>query len=1220
MKKTLGWIVYHQGIIYPVILFLLTLYLAVINRVPGTYLSGWDTLHPEFNFPLAFQRLIFGVFRTDQGLGAVAAHAHMADFPRVIIIYLLSFVFPNNLLRYFFIVSNLTIGVLGAYFFINYLLKENDKKFINVSAFLGALFYLLNLGTLQQFYVPFEMFTIQYAFLPWLFLTANIFLNKSTKKNLLIFGIISLLSAPMAYASTLWFAYFFSLIAFLIFFLKSNFKKVLILILATLVINSFWLIPNLYFLFSGNAAFIPEAKINKIFSEEAFNYNKSYGNLIDAVIFKNFLFDWPVYSGNNHFDYLLQNWIEHLKNFYWIGYVMLIPIFTGVVNIIIKKDKKWLGLLAATIVSLVFIVNLNPPFESIFLILRNSSSIFREALRFPFTKFSIIMMMGFSVFFGLGSYLTFDFFNKTKLNFKIKLFLFWFQLIGVAVLLIIYMLPVFKGDLISKKMQVNIPSNYFQTFEWFNTKAKDERVAPLPVHSFWGWIYYNWGFQGAQFITFGIKQPVLDRDYDRWNPHNEQYFREMSYAVYSQNIDLIEKVLEKYKIKYLILDENVIDPNSTADNSPLFIDQIKSMFKNSKNITLAKKFGEISIYEYKNNLNKNFISSIDNPKQLNSINLNYEVDWAYLKDHDYIVNTDRKTINNKTLYYFPFDSLSTNQGIVKPDLLSLEGSKLILKPKDLPSGSILTGSSFLDSEPLVLTDIYTEVNNGKYQIIFKPSLQNLGKNKISYEIPMAEIPTILYLNIDNNQTLILKNLTDDKMTYQGSAYLNTKSFNNLAFYSESQQLFTNSSLYLRDPFLCSNPNKNQEITAFNDDKSITIQAKNAEACVKIPLEDLISQNELTNFKTLINISFNVKSNSYGGFCVYDKLSNRCIREQRYINNKKINFYLTPTADELNRYELDLYSDDFKGELSETKYSNISVSKLSSFYILSISPNDIESMFNNQTLKIGYNQNLVLDYISNPVEDVKLDEERYRSNICSNKKPKAFNVKYNSINKYIEYSSEDGSSCDFFTFPDLSHNAGYLVEIENQNEKGLPLRICLANVNTKRCDIYSALPANKIKTKNIILLPPSNDGGYGYNLHLDNYSVGNVESANRIYSIKLYSFPYNWLSQMQFASDGKNKESKIILSNPKQVLPGFFTVRYNSTNGGVIVLNQTYENGWIMLGNSKHYMVNGWANGWIVDGFNKQAIIIYWPQLLEFLGFLMLIGGGCIFIKNKLIFN
>src|ERR1035437_6146999 len=99
---------------WPIIsLLLIAFLLCARNYSPGTFLSGWDTLHPEFNFGLAFQRYIIGVFRVEQGLGAVAAHSDMADLPRLVILYIVHFILPLNFLRYFYVFLNVIVGTLG---------------------------------------------------------------------------------------------------------------------------------------------------------------------------------------------------------------------------------------------------------------------------------------------------------------------------------------------------------------------------------------------------------------------------------------------------------------------------------------------------------------------------------------------------------------------------------------------------------------------------------------------------------------------------------------------------------------------------------------------------------------------------------------------------------------------------------------------------------------------------------------------------------------------------------------------------------------------------------------------------------------------------------------------------------------------------------------------------------------------------------------------------
>ena len=62
--------------------------------------------------------------------------------------------------------------------------------------------------------------------------------------------------------------------------------------------------------------------------------------------------------------------------------------------------------------------------------------------------------------------------------------------------------------------------------KYFDEQDRYGRVLHLPIHSFWGWVTYSWdnrvGYQGAGFLWFGIKQPLIDREFDRWNIANEQ--------------------------------------------------------------------------------------------------------------------------------------------------------------------------------------------------------------------------------------------------------------------------------------------------------------------------------------------------------------------------------------------------------------------------------------------------------------------------------------------------------------------------------------------------------------------------------------------------------------------------------------------------------------------------------------------------------------------------
>lgn len=84
--------------------------------------------------------------------------------------------------------------------------------------------------------------------------------------------------------------------------------------------------------------------------------------------------------------------------------------------------------------------------------------------------------------------------------------------------------------------------------------------------------------------------------------------------------------------------------------------------------------------------------------------------------------------------------------------------------------------------------------------------------------------------------------------------------------------------------------------------------------------------------------------------------------------------------------------------------------------------------------------------------------------------------------------------------------------------------------------------------------------------------------------------------------------------------------------GLIRLSQGFDNGWVGVLISdqlpvisdqikilEHVKVDGWANGWMVpsarqhdDTSARTVILFYWPQLLEYIGFVAL-GFTLIFL-------
>ncbi|MBI4033033.1 MAG: hypothetical protein HY377_00725, partial [Candidatus Blackburnbacteria bacterium] len=639
--------------IAPLALVLVTAILSWVNYTPGTWLSGWDTLHPEFNLSLYLKRIFWGVWQEHQGLGAVASQAHAAELPRLLIVYIFSLFFPPDFLRYAYFFTTLLVGPLGVHFFLNKILpgQTTSRK---IASFCGALVYLLNLAVLQHYYVPFEMFATHFATLPWLFLFATKYLKKGKHKDLILFALITLLATSIAHTPTLFFVYFFGLVLYTGIFglLRKTSREAFLIIVTTIIVNSFWLLPSLYFI-KDHGEKVVNSKIHTMFSDKAFLTGQVFGTIQDTAIFKNFLFDWGEYNKDEgQFVDLFDEWKPYLgAGIIFVGYMVFSLAILGIAISTKSRNRYGLAFLPVFLASLLSITTALPGWEQAIFVLQQKIPLFKEALRFPFTKFSILLAFSFTVYTALAINKVLSTTRSQVLNRLVAL--------GIPLLLILYILPAFQGNLISPSMRIKFPEEYFQTFKWFESQPSSRRIAHLPIHTFWGWVYYDWKYEGAGFLWFGLPQPLLDREFDRWSPYNEDYYWEMSYAIYSQNQELFERVLEKYQIHWLFVDKNVISPSSPEST---YFDELERLIQPSTKISLAQSFGNIQIYKV--NLESspiNFVFLAQNLPMVGPVYNWNNLDTAYLENSNYVSQLGDSSLVTRDSIYYPFRSLFTGR-------------------------------------------------------------------------------------------------------------------------------------------------------------------------------------------------------------------------------------------------------------------------------------------------------------------------------------------------------------------------------------------------------------------------------------------------------------------------------------------------------------------------------------------------------------------------------
>jgi hypothetical protein len=625
------------------ILIGLILGVIIVNFSPHTFLLGWDNLPVELNLGLNMQRSIFSAWQSFQGLGLLAGNGHAADLIHQLIFLPLSFL-PLNLLRQAYIFLMLALGPIGAYFLIKKLLSYKNKVINNLIPVLGGLFYLLNLATIQTFYVAFEPFVTHFAALPWLLLSALYFIAENNKKALIFFIIVNLLSIPQGQVPTVFFVYLFSLSFFLLVLLietrrKFIFKKCVQIIILTLIINAFWLLPFGYF-FLTNSQVAFNAKINQMATETVFLQNKEFGNIQDVMLLKGFWLNNVDLNSHGQFAYMLSPWKQHLTPIISsIGYLLFLIIILGFTSIK-RKMPFAIPFSSLFLLSFTMLTTNTPPFSWINEIFRKIP-LFNEVFRFPFTKFSTLASLTYAFFFSVGVGKLMIVSKNPKFKEKIMPSIIF---VLFLVLLITFISPVFRGNLFYYRIKVIIPKEYFQLFDYLKTKDRALRIANFPQPTFWGWSYYRWGYDGSGFLWYGIEQPILDRAFDVWSKNNENYYWEISNALYSKNAELFKNVLNKYNVSLLLLDENIIYPSSPQS---LFNNGLKELISEISSIQKDKTFGNLTLYKVDL---KNKTSELRNTVKINPYNWTND-DKAYAQYGNYI--SQSKDVD----YFYPFRSL-----------------------------------------------------------------------------------------------------------------------------------------------------------------------------------------------------------------------------------------------------------------------------------------------------------------------------------------------------------------------------------------------------------------------------------------------------------------------------------------------------------------------------------------------------------------------------------
>lgn len=1232
-------------------LCLLTLIIAFLNYEPGTILLGWDNLSSDLAPALNLKRALFAVWEEYQSLGLLGGMGHAADLPRVTLIYLFSLIpgVPLIVIRYLFSFLPLVLGPLGTYYFLYHRLFKThlDSRTTQFASFLGSLFYLLNLATMQTFFTPFESFIFFYGAFPWLLHFLTGYLERPDFCSLIALFIVSFISAPSFYVETLFVVFCLLLIPIFseVFFSPKNkinsFIKISKTFFTLIIPHLFWLLPVIFFVFT-NGHVGEQSKINLISSPETYYRNLQFGNLLDIALLKGYFFNFLDLSGLGKFDYLLSVWRNHLSFpiITIIGYLLFIIVGIGCYYSVTKKffwTKSLLGILA---LCLFFLLGGG-------LLINSAIPLAGELFRSPFTKFSTPLSFAFACFFAVGCVFILDLFSYLhhRLTYPITLF-------SVAFSLIIFMSPVFSGHLIDSHMRLSLPSEYTELFSYLKTQDPTTRIANFPQYTFWGWNYYDWGYRGSGFLWYGIRQPILDRAFDVWEKSSETYFEEISTALFSNNLESFEGLLDKYAVSWVLLDKHVIAPDSKADTGNANLEKFLS---SSSKFTLDKSFGD-KIFLYK---------KVDlKAKPQNFLSLE---NWN-LKIQNYI---------------YPFSSLSlrpTTDWIEKGGHLSttvpLQPSVILSEAEGSHSSYLLSIPSLTATEKLLPVRLEFQKSSGTLTLRLTPITPTLfvGERQLDLQasptiiqIPITPSANNFILQLDHQYwPLRIPDEVPDLADFLplATTYLPTQNNFQINLFdagsTTSVDLFD--SLSLSDPAQCYLQKPNRKIEKIVTADSLSLLGTDVVGCLSAPLPlipagSLISLSFVYSSSTLTAGSVNISGRDYNAQEMPQPLEPKA--------TPRLAQFFTNSTGGYQQANLILEASGTRS-VQEITYRDLT---LSTHQLLFSGLSKIKEIPKQETDLVGNENDLQISLpISNSVFDIR---QTFDSNgfFPENRNCDQFNqghtVKIVSKDGFL-YQSQNAIECDYLNLRHLPHALNYLLSFKSESQKGLPLTVCLENQATYRCDIYERLIRSGL-SQSIIQPIANSDEIPGYTLHLFNQSFGSRPTSNLLKEFSLRPVPLNFMKNIALSTSeislvkGRNgaaeRDSELSSTHPAEFLYTLTITNENSKieNFPQLSLYQTKSPYWqaieVTQGDLKlpswlltakifftypsltklpHTDDNLWHNSWTLSSSQTSPVgaihespttvslvIIYLPQYLEFIGLLFLFTPPVIFFFLKI---
>ncbi|KKR06288.1 MAG: hypothetical protein UT34_C0001G0328 [candidate division WS6 bacterium GW2011_GWF2_39_15] len=468
--KILTWFKSHYYIILPILLLSV---ISLMNFHSNQFIMGLDNISPYFNSRAVLDKL-FG-----SETGAVFANLpFLFTLPIFELLKLISI--PIWAINQLYLMFGLWMGVLGTGYLV-YRITKSKKGFL-----FGSVLSLANLATFWIFNQPNYFFVAAFASIPWLMEWG---IGKPEKN--LVLTIIRITAVILFFQTTMnlvvFISYLFAIL--LIQFAintsrvewKSNLitqtKRLGIILLILLIVwqagifltgKSDFVVSKLVTYYSS----IKENPLTKAITKDLQASGIINNNIVNNIVFKNSWVETHTTEGIR----LFQSYDYYSGPIFLIG---LIPFVLALSTLFNSDRQKKIPLHFALIVGLILM-------SSIMLKATQGVPVLSEAFRWSASKFWPLIIFPI-ILLATDSLVTL----KRPL------------ITGIVFgLLLIYILPMFTGNLFSKELVTKLPGEYFK----LDNNIKSETLyyyLPAPQDLYF--YTYKFGYFGSDFVSYMTK-------------------------------------------------------------------------------------------------------------------------------------------------------------------------------------------------------------------------------------------------------------------------------------------------------------------------------------------------------------------------------------------------------------------------------------------------------------------------------------------------------------------------------------------------------------------------------------------------------------------------------------------------------------------------------------------------------------------------------------------